>query len=58
MNRKKIALLLTGLVVTSSMFTGCISSSDNKTSENNSRVAQEEPILKRASERTDRKSVV
>ena len=52
MNRKKIALLLTGLVVTSSMFTGCISSSDNKTSQNNSRVAQEEPILKRASERT------
>lgn len=52
MNRKKIALLLTGLVVTSSMFTGCTSSSDNKTSQNNSRVAQEEPILKRASERT------
>lgn len=52
MNRKKIALLLTGLVVTSSVFTGCTSSSNNKTSQNNSRVAQEEPILKRASERT------
>lgn len=54
MNRKKIALLLTGLVVTSSMFMGCNSSNNNKTSQNNSRVAQEEPILKRASDRTVR----
>lgn len=52
MNRKKIALLLTGLVVTSSIFTGCTSSSNNKTLQNSSRVAQEEPMLKRASERT------
>lgn len=52
MNRKKIALLLTGLSITSSIFTGCGSSTNNnKTSNNKTRVAQEEPFLKRAAER-------
>lgn len=52
MNRKKIALLLTGLSITSSIFTGCGSSTNNnKTSNNRTRVAQEEPFLKRAAER-------
>lgn len=52
MNRKKIAVLLTGLMLTSSVFTGCGSSkNDLKISDNKSRVAQEEPFLKRATER-------
>ena len=54
MNRKKIALLLTGLMITSTTFMGC--TNNNKTSDNNSsRIAQEQrddSILKRASERT------
>lgn len=52
MNRKKIALLLTGLSITSSIFIGCGSSTNNnKTSTNRARFAQEEPFLKRAAER-------
>ena len=55
MNRKKIALLLTGLMITSSLFTGCtFSNSSDKKADKNNKVAQEESYLKRASERTVR----
>ena len=49
MNRKKIALLLTGLVVTSGVLTSC--GSDNKTAQNNSKMMQEDSVLRKASER-------
>ena len=55
MNRKKIALLLTGLMITSSLFAGCTSSNGgDKKADKNNKVAQEESYLKRASERTVR----
>ncbi len=49
MNRKKIALLLTGLVVTSGILTSC--GSNNQTSQDNSKVAKQSSV-KRVSERT------
>lgn len=52
MNRKKIAALLTGLILTSNVFIGCGSSNNQtKAPDNNSKFAQEEPFLKRATER-------
>lgn len=52
MNRKKISLLLTGLLITSSIFTGCMSSNNgNTTSDNGANTAQNDSIFKRASER-------
>ncbi len=52
MNRKKISLLLTGLVITSSIFMGCASSNKGNTSSDNGlRTAQEDPIFRQASER-------
>ncbi len=56
MNRKKITLLLTGLVVASSMFMGC-SSSDNKSNnkaETNKQVATQDEFFRRATDRTVR----
>ncbi len=50
MNRKKIALLLTGLVVTSGILTSC--GSENKTANNSSKMVQEDSAFKRTSERT------
>ncbi len=50
MNRKKITLLLTGLVVASSMLTGC--TSNNKSADNGANVAQGEDAFRRATDRT------
>ncbi|BAK81436.1 DUF4214 domain-containing protein [Candidatus Arthromitus sp. SFB-rat-Yit] len=51
MNRKKITLLLTGLVVASSMLTGC-TSNNNKSADNGANVAQGEGGFRRAADRT------
>ncbi len=50
MNRKKITLLLTGLAIASSIFTGC-ASSGNKTQDNNKVSQYDENGLQRATER-------
>ena len=50
MNRKKITLLLTGLSIASSIFTGC-ASSGNKTQDNNKVSQYDENGLQRATER-------